>query len=50
MLKHFIFSSRENHLLKDVVNLQEGGHKVTLNESNFNINATGSSQACKNPK
>ena len=43
-----MFSSRQNQLLKDVVNLEEGGHNVTLNESNFNINATGSTQACKN--
>jgi len=43
-----MFSSRQNQLLKDVVNLEEGGHKVTLNESNFKINATGSIQACRN--
>ena len=50
MLKHFIFSSREKELVKDVDNLQEGGHKVTLNESKFNINATGPTHACKKPK
>jgi hypothetical protein len=50
MLKYFIFSSRENQLVKDVVNLQEGGHKVTLNDCNLNVNATGFIQACKKPK
>jgi len=50
MLNLFIFLLRENQLVKDVVNLREGGHKVALNESNFNINAAGSTQACKKPK